>query len=726
MSKRMHSQVGAAVLTWDTIEDTDGVVITGLSGVEIMGVPLMDSSFPSRFILQGPDGWDYRTFRYLDTVRESDVTVIRTEAIGTQLDSSWYRDQYDHDILCLGRPRETPRLEVDFLLSEANEDYRDVAFTGFTLGWRFRSPDTDLGRLRWHQHWEIGGSALGSTVYWQSQIASPVHTFTRESSWNNVCWKSLLKGQQDRNVSMQLNARVAYHQLFDLLRGREGVFLGYFAEAQCVQMASCKSEGEENYHLVESLEFPLARTGSFSGKTILFSPTADMSEASVHNLWFDVNAKLEESYRIQTGIKKSRVLPTYTHDMLNAAAGEDHLYFDPHRTGERIPAERYLEWLGEHEMPLAKKNGFRRFWTRPYCISDTSEYMFWNKSMRGGSVMDGDVSIGSCCCVWEYKPSAMYGGGEMAKRFYELGHAAGLDVGIWVGNHLSPRSPIIEAHPEWILKDRNFANPTGGYSKDIMTVVDWNSPVRDWILQDLIAWKERYGLDFIFFDSLGNLGLKTRNYASSDLADNFCGLTRFIADVTQAGIEVICEGRSFLGAPHFAICNDANTQSDADPLIGQNSLDWFRGNENMFFGIEAFGDNNPNSDVDRLVTMNFRTLAGGGLFNIHDGPEALDDQRRLYNRIAHLMQKRTVLEDEKGVLWNGASGEQIFFSFRDGALPLDGTCSIRRVTPDGLDVAETMSQLEAEPNAVYLISSPASDGRMGHGPVFTSETDATE
>ena len=55
----------------------------------------------------------------------------------------------------------------------------------------------------------------------------------------------------------------------------------------------------------------------------------------------------------------------------------------------------------------------------------------------------------------------------------------------------------------------------GGYDDLIMAVVNWNSGARDWILEDLVAWKRQYGLDFIFFDSLGNLGLKTRNYAAA-------------------------------------------------------------------------------------------------------------------------------------------------------------------------------------------------------------------
>jgi len=696
----MQTTLGNTVLTWAT-RGRD--VITGLKSVKIDGVRLMDASFPALFIFQGPEGWDYRAFRYRDTVTEGESLIIRTTAMGTATDTSWYRDQYDYDIRYLGRPRAVPSVEVDFVLTPVRASYTGASFTGFTIAWRFRAAGTTLGRFCWQQHWEINGSAEGNTVYCQSQIASPVETFTRDGAWDNFCWKTLQRDKCDENISMQMNCRAAYHQLFDMLSAPSGVLLGYFPTAQSVQTASRKPAGENNYHVVESIEFPLANSGEISGKTILFSRQAGNTEAARRNIWFDVNEFLENSYRAQTGIARSRVLPTMTHWMWGATTDGNQLCYDPRGTGERVPAARYLEWLGQHEMPLARQNGYRRFWTRPYCVSDASELMFWNKSMQGRSVMDGDVTIGSCCCVWEYKPSAMYGGGAMAQRFYELGHAQGLEVGIWVGNHLSTRAPLLLEHPDWILKDRNFANPAGGYDDLIMAVIDWNSGAREWIQQDLIAWKQQYGLDFIFFDSLGNLGLKTRNYLSADLADNFRGLVRFVAELNRAGIEVICEGRSFVGAPHFGISNDGNMESESDPLRGQNSLGWFLGNEDMFYGMEAFTGHNPRVPVERIVNMHFRTLAGGGLLDIHGGPAELDDHFHIYNQVREFMEHRTMLENDRGVLWISHAGPIVFFAFNAGKLDLPLWGRVQQVTANGMRDLGTRQVIEAGPCTVFLI-----------------------
>jgi hypothetical protein len=688
-------------LAWD-IDESD--TMTGVGALAIDGVAQMCTAFPAPFILQSPDGWDYRRFRVLDTSAADDCTVVRTTALGTAADHSWYRDQYDYDILQVGRPRTAPALEVDFILRPVTETHGGVAFHGVHLSWAFRSEGARLARLRWMQHWEIDGDCSDTTLYWQSQIAAPVAKLTCDAEWDNVCWKSLQRDKTDSNVSMQMNARAAYHQLFDFHCAPQGVFLAYFPTPQTVQTLCRKNPSETEYHVAESIEFPVADSGEIPGKTILFATGAGQTEAAQKNLWFTVNAHLEDSYRTQTGVVKSRNLPTRTHWMHGAVPTADHVYYDPYRRGDRVPAERYLEWLGQNEMPKVAAQGFRRFWTRPYCRSDASEMMFWNKSMQGQSIMDGDVTIGSCCCVQEYVPSDMYGGGDMAKRFYELGHENGLDIGIWVGNHLSTRAPILKEHPDWVLKDRNFANPAGGYDDLIMAVVNWNSGARDWILAALLAWKEEYGLDFIFFDSLGNLGLKTRNFTRPDLADNFEGIMGFAADLTQAGIEIICEGRSFIGAPHFGISNDGNMASESDPLRGQNSLGWYLGHEDMFCGIEAFCNRNKKRvDAQKLINMHFRILATGGLLDVNGGPEELHAHQHIVNQVAEFMQDRVLLEDDQGVLWRGA-GKQVFFAFRDGvSLPVVGGGRASQVRPEGPADAGAADEVIAAAGEVFLI-----------------------
>jgi hypothetical protein len=677
---------------------------TGISQIEIDGVPLMDPSFQSAFVLTGPDGCRFDSFRVVRVSREDGRVVLEAVTTGVFSDRLWIRDQYNDDIRRLGRPQKPPEAHVNFIVEAVEEIFRGIRFKGIHVSVGFVSESASLARLEWSQHWEVGGSCAGATVLQQSQICRPVSELSLDSSWTDSCVKSLGDGTGLENISMQLNARCAYHQLFEFIRRGRGVFLGYYPKALCVQTSSRKNPGEDNYFVLDCLDFPLTDRIELPGKTILFSAEAvSNGEDSMKNLWFSVNRKLDDSYRTQTGIRKSRLLPTELDGMWETLAVDGTLRFG--NAGKNIPASEYLETLARDVVPGLREKGFRRFWSRPYCVSDTSELLFWNKAMRGRGVMDGDVAIGSCCCVWEYKPATLFGGSDAASRFYEISKSHGMDVGIWVGNHLSTKAPILREHPDWILKDRNFDNPSGGYDSHIMAVVDWNSGVREWILNDLIQWKSRHGLDFIFFDSLGNLGLKARNYSDPLLRNNFNGLCTFLAELSAHGIEIICEGRSFMGAPYFAISSAGNMLSDVDPLVGQNNLGWFRGHEDMLSGIHIFTENLKSIPADELVDMNFRIIANNAILKFqHCALPEIFNFYKIFNLVSQFMDEREILSDDRGVLWRSDAGHRLLFSYAAGAFLLQAETKIRRVMPDGVsEPVQASKAFQTEKYGVYIL-----------------------
>lgn len=688
-------------------EDQDskrGKVICGISQVEIDGVCLMDPSFPSVFVLDGSDGWDYRHFVVIGESRNDDGYILKTSAIGTDSRRFWIRDQYNNDINHLGRPRTVPDLLVDFVFRPVSGIFGGHEFTGFSLSLQFSSATANLARMQWIQHWEIGGSIRGNKILHQSQISSPFHEMSEGSSWNNACWKNLEHGYGIGNLSMQFNSRCSYHQLFDFIYAEQGVMLGYFPDARSIQTLSQKNSGENNFFVFDVADFPVAKESTAPAKTILFSKTAvGMDETAVKNIWFPVNQFMENSYRVQTKIAKSRILPTELDGMWETVAVDGKLCFGD--KDKHIPAEKYLEKIVDEKIPLLRSQGFRRFWTRPFCVSDTTELMFWNKTMRGRGIMDGDVAFGSCCCVWEYKPSKLFGGGKAARKFYETGHREQIDIGIWVGNHLSTKAPILREHPDWVLKDCNFANPTGGYDSHVLAVVNWNSGAREWILNDILDWKRLYGLDFIFFDSLGNLGLKTRNFADPELRDNFDGLCSFLSELTANGIEVICEGRSFAGSPYFSISSSGNMHSDNDPLIGQNSLSWFLGHEDMLTGIHLFTEKTSFLSEKEFTDMNFKIIANGGILKMRGCKiSRIFDFYKIFNNVSDLMRRRELLPDRQGVLWRAENGIQLLFSYKTGIFQLYSQRKVAIVTPDGIGNPEIMDEILTEVHSVYLIT----------------------
>ncbi len=674
----------------------------GISEILCSGIPLMDSSFPSSFEFSGPASFVYDCFVPLAWSAKSGTLTLKTCAKGRDVGRIWQRDQYDNDLLEVKRPAPAPEIFIDFIFTGASEKFRGVEFNGVKISWSISGKKDSLARLRWIQHWEFGSGLAGKKLLHQSQISAPFHEFSEGSSWSNVCYKSLEKGAGPENISMQLNPRCAYHQLFDFMYGENRIFLAYFNEAGALQAMSQKNPGENNFFVLDQIDFPLSGSASLPGKTIMISDEIHgLDDLAAKNIWFSVNRVLEDSWRAQTGIEKSRILPTELDGMWETIAIDGKLHFGT--LSDHVPAEKYLESLARYKIPKLKKLGFKRFWTRPFCVSDSSELLFWNKALRGRGVMDGDVAFGSCCCAWEYKPSKLFGGVKAAKEFYRIGHEEGMEIGIWVGNHLSTRAPVLSANPDWSLKDASFSNPVGGYDKHVLAPLNWNSGVRDWILKDLLEWKSSCGLDFIFFDSLGNLGLKSRNFADNELRGNFEGLCRFISDLRRNGIEVICEGRSFIGSPYFSISCNGNMKSENDPLVGQNNLAWFKGHEDMLAGIHLFTDKISNSSEESFVSMSFKIIANGGLLKVREcKSEAIFGFYRIFCQVSDLMHDRELLPDSKGVLWHTQNGGKLFFSYQKSRLKLDGVHELRQILPDGICPSHNAHHIDAEALSVYL------------------------
>jgi len=164
----MKVEIGRNTLIW--AEDESGNLI-GIQGLIIDGVAQMTESFPSRFIFQSPAGCDYRKFLPIEAINNDDSLIIKTKAIGSTCDTSWYRDQYDNDILQVRRPSTPPPVYINFIIKPVKVTHGKLNFQGIHIDWQFSSKSASLGSLRWEQHWEVEGNCEGTTVYWQSQNA---------------------------------------------------------------------------------------------------------------------------------------------------------------------------------------------------------------------------------------------------------------------------------------------------------------------------------------------------------------------------------------------------------------------------------------------------------------------------------------------------------------------------------------------------------------------------
>jgi len=125
----------------------------------------------------------------------------------------------------------------------------------------------------------------------------------------------------------------------------------------------------------------------------------------------------------------------------------------------------------------------------------------------------------------------------------------------------------------------------------------------------------------------------------------------------------------------------------------------------MLAGTNIGTHHNPKVPPERIVPLHFRAIANQCVIDYRGGPEeaAIHNHYRVYDRVEPLMQRRTLLEDGLGVLWEADDGRQVFFSYRAGVLPLSRARSVARVTPEGEQELGKLSRVEAGAFETYRI-----------------------
>jgi hypothetical protein len=260
----------------------------------------------------------------------------------------------------------------------------------------------------------------------------------------------------------------------------------------------------------------------------------------------------------------------------------------------------------------------------------------------------------------------------------------------------------------------------GGFGHNILITMDLNNPdCFEWEYQKLKALYEATGVDGLFHDSYGNMTFLPLNYADETRRGQQDAYERLIARLQKLGMKSFSvEGIGALGTGHFGM-HLADTSPEARGQY-QNALDWWIGQEDMLYGLNMGMDQQvwPGRE-DEARRFAFRCLAGGGRFgftategNVEMWSGWLKELNQLHARLGALTGRRTLLPEDKGVLWERESGDSVLFAFRSFAWPLEGVEDLREVTARGFGpLAFDGVTLSAESGRVYCWR----ERKLGHG-----------
>ena len=662
----------------------------GLGRVTVNGVELRGAARPLQLRLDTPDGILYPRLELLKIDRGGDGTArIGLRAHGIRWTRGEYADDYDQATVWLSDSAESVADELDLILKPATLTLGGREWQGFSYACEFRSATRQIHRLLVHGTWEIGGRITGNTVLSQGQCNMPVYVGARESVFTTACLKTLDQYGSPQGNSFQLGPRGGLLQGFDFQVAKEGALLQYWPELDSISSLVESPAGSDLLHVVDEYRFPLAAAVITPEKLVLFAP-GDLAEHEAHDLWWETRAFVYglscRTFHITPTAPVPEMGLLYTTRVVD---GRLRMSIG----GQEVDSTEVPYAIAERVLPVLAAQGIKRFFPEVLSESDVTELGMKRKLDDG---VHGDLHCSSVCSTHRFFPSEFWGGIKGWKVMADKAHALGMEIGAWLAPHLSPRAPIFAAHPEYRMTSVTGLPAGGGYGFQTIVVADWNTPIADWLIADLRRWKEEGGLDYLFTDSLSNMGLVQANY-SARMRTNFAALGRLFSRIQGLGIPSLsCECVSPWMASRFGMADlrgDLMEQNRA--VAGQNDFGWWVERLEMSSGL-CLGVAARKRTPEELEQLQFRAMAAGGYLSCEYG---LDHKiAGWWSRLNHIlnqaqphMQTRRLLPGGAGIVWHDGDIRTVW-TFSDYTLTapatveiLDG-CELRK-----LDVGATVT-----------------------------------
>ena len=680
----------------------------GLGRVTVGGVTLRSAGVPLRPYIKSLRGVVYPRF-LLDGIRQKrDGSVeIQTTAIGEPLLEGEYGDEYNGVLLWPAEKAKRVEDSLVWILRPETLQVRDTTYTGLSYAWRFRSRTERIARIVAKTTWELGGQARGNTLLSQGQVTPPVYTAEKDTHFTSACLKQLKRFDDPLGVSFQLGPRYSPHQQFDFQAGRLGSLIGYWPDRADVKSFVQKNRGENVFFTIDVTSFSAANAVETQRKCIGFAPSGaeGMPEHEMRNRWKDAFDVCGDMTRGLYGIKRSRPLP-------ESLIGYSLRLENDGRVMIRVkdawvPSQEWLVAMADTYFPELASRGIRRIIPEPVCQTDPTERGHVCKLNSG---IHGDLNVGSVCCIHRYVPAEFWGGMKAWQYYYRKAHEHGLEVGHWIGPHVSHQSLVLLEHPDWAVRTFATLVAAGGYPNFELACMNFNTGFRQWMLDDLKRWHDEGGLDYVWFDSLGNLGCYPTDF-SHDLQPNQIAIAEFIADLQKIGIANI----ELEGTGPFGVCSagvyDPN-QGDIKTMqgvVGQNTWDWYAGNEDMFCDQAPRVEIHRDRPEDQVRQSFFRCLAnrcipmfGRYARGFAERPEWFKAYLDTYFAVENDLVRRRLLPGRQGVVWTGGSSE-ILFAYAPARHAVPAGAKVEQIRAGRAETVACDGTLAAEAWTVYRV-----------------------
>jgi hypothetical protein len=416
--------------------------------------------------------------------------------------------------------------------------------------------------------------------------------------------------------------------------------------------------------------FAQANTVATNPKTILYCPE-QLDDVDALNLWTRIQDRELERGQAQFGIPQEEPpAVTFSHNVWR------NVHFDT--TYEEVidvAAEFggdyvFIDVVFEHEQSLNEE-------VDKLLPPEQQQQHIFGKKRRD-----------CMCSIIDWSINETWGGEAGLTRLCDRAAAKGVKILSWMSTHASPNSYLADVnHPvtKELARGGNgvFAgkesgrHPDTGYAASCWTF-NLNTPIMEWLRDQLIGVCARTGLAGYLWDSFSNLGWWQVDFSQGDMRPQFDRMGQLYADLARAGLYLKPE--ALVSFSTHSCCGLHGGNVYAGDLLGYSY--------NTVIAL-WFGDHQEGEDPafeNRIlrgqapVDLLFQCLAHKRVpsLNFHTVPRAewhapsVAEIKRvlaLYKTQRHCMIRRTVLKDGIGVRWDGGDQPLLFAFTAAPALP---------------------------------------------------------
>ncbi len=645
--------------------------LTSLGAISVHGVALRQPT--ARFLpwFDSYNGEVFDRFEFVEVKPRGEQTVVALRAIAN--DNFPFREQRDcsGDLCFRNLSVDAAPVVADFAIvfQPATTSLAGHAFAGFTYWFEYNQPACPIHRLLDRATWELGGNLDDLNLVCRNWLTPPRLKIGRDTVYSTVGldkWATLLPGN--------MWARWSLLPGFDLQYGQAGVLVGCFDQVSLIRTAIESNAGEDAIRCNDFHWFENSGQVATNPKTILHS-TDQLDHTDALNLWTALQDRDREIGRRQFGI----------------AAEEP-----PRLTeSENVWRGYHFDTTYEPTLAVAAEFGMDQIfvdvcWEQGQALKESFDALLPPDRQRG--TIFAKYQPRNMCCVLDFAVAEAHGGEAALKRLCERAASQGLKVISWMAAHVHPHSIIVDGRQ--CLEDADNAlplsqkfahgkngaiaamesgrHPSTGYPNSCWTL-NLNSPVYRYFADSILGVCQRTGLDGFLWDSFSNLGWWQVDYADGSMRPQFDKMAELYAELTRTGLYV--QPEAIVSFSSHSCCGLHGGDVYAGDLLGYSydtviSLHRTDADETAILRGQA--------PVDRL----FRCLAHRRVpgMSLHQVPRAewqpaavaaIKEYFAAYKLARKSMRQRTVLKDDRGVLWQGADGERLLWSFQAQEWPDD-------------------------------------------------------